>query len=115
MITRPKNRYLLVESSVPLDTRDSVLAKRILDALAFEIGAIGYVKANPKMVYQAGDRAFILRMNRGYEDDVVLALSFVKEIGNATVGLYTIRTSGTIRALISYFKSHYPKPVARAV
>lgn len=109
MIARPKNRYLLVESPMPLDTRDHVLAKRILDAITFEIGAIGFVKANPKIVYQAGDRAFILRINRGCEDGVVLALSFIKEIGDVKIGFYTIRTSGTIRALISYFKSHYPK------
>ena len=108
MIMRPKNRYLLVESSAPLDTRDRILAKQILDAVAFEIGAIGYVKSNPKIVYQAGDRAFILRINRGYEDGVVLALSFVKEIGNVGVGFYTIKTSGTILALTSYFKRHYP-------
>lgn len=115
MITRPKNRYLLVESSALLDTRDHVLAKRILDALVFEIGAVGFVKANPKIVHQVGDTAFILRVNRGYEDGVVLALSFIKEVGNVKVGFYTIKTSGTIRALISYFRRHYPRSATSGV
>lgn len=101
MITRPKNRYLLVESSVPLDTRDRVLAERILGAMAFEMGALGYVSANPKLVYQAGDNCFIIRVNRGYEDGLVLALAFIKKIGEAKVGFYTIKTSGTIRKLSS--------------
>ena len=104
MITRPKNRYLLVESSAPLNTADRILADQVLAAVAFELGAIGYVKANPKIVHQAGDRSFIIRVNRGHEDALVLALSFVKKIGDARVGLYTIRTSGTIRAMISYLK-----------
>ena len=105
MITKPKNRYVLVESSAPLDTADRTVAERILDALAFEIGALGYVKANPKIVHRASDRLFVLRVNRGHEDNLVLALSFVKRIGDVRVGFYTIKTSGTIRKLALDFKA----------
>lgn len=105
MIIKPKNRYLLVESSSPLDTSNRAVAEKVLDAIAFEIGALGYVRANPKIVQQVGNRAFIIRVNRGWEGDLVLALSFIKRVGDMKVGFYTIKTSGTIRKLASRFKS----------
>ncbi len=104
MITRPKNRYLLVEASTPLDTSDHGIANAILDSLAVELGAVGYVRANPKIVHSVGGGVFVLRVNRGYEGDLVLALSFVKRVGAQRLGFYTIKTSGTIRALISSYR-----------
>ena len=74
MITRQKNRYVLVESTSNMDLRDRVVVQNILDALVFETGGIGFVRANPKIVQQTGEKRFVMRVNRGCEDGVVLAL-----------------------------------------
>jgi RNase P/RNase MRP subunit POP5 len=46
-------------------------------------------------------------MNRGCEREVMLALSFLKNIGGSRIGFYTVRTSGTIRSLKEIYKTLY--------
>jgi RNase P/RNase MRP subunit POP5 len=99
MLTRPKNRYVLIEASEPIDTGNKDTAYEIIKALTAELGAIGYVEAMPKIVYQVGDRSFIIRTNRGREGAVILAFSFIKNISGRKIGFYTLKTSGTIRSL----------------
>lgn len=99
MITKPKNRYILVESSVPLEGRGRTYDSAILGGVAAEIGSLGFVKANPRIVRWIGDNRFIIRSNRGTERDIVLALSFIKRINGRDLGFYTIQTSGTIKKL----------------
>ena len=104
MIERHKNRYVLVEASDLLESGDKSVAQEITNSLAVEMGAVGYARANPKIVCQAGDRFFVVRINRGYEGDLILAFAFIKNLGGKKVGFFTIKTSGTIRKIISPFK-----------
>ncbi|MHB1829931.1 MAG: Rpp14/Pop5 family protein [Candidatus Micrarchaeaceae archaeon] len=108
MISRPKNRYVLVEATVPLDTENKAVSHKIIALLCAEVGALGYVRGHPTIVRRLGDRSFIIRINRGYEGDVALAFSFVKDMDGSPVGFFTLRTSGSMKKLVGIYKRAGP-------
>lgn len=108
MITKYKNRYVLIESSEPINTMDRAVSYALLNSTDKLVGEVGHAELNPKLVFQYNDNVFIMRVNRGYERKAILALSFIKDVGGKKLGLYTIKTSGTIRSLIGYCKRTYP-------
>lgn len=112
MIARHKNRYMLIESSEPADTRYPSVMSAVSDSISAEMGQTGYMRANPKIVHQFCDTAFIIRVNRGYEHDLTLATAFVKTLSGRRVSLYTISTSGTIRKLLDTARGLYGAPGA---
>ena len=107
MIFRKKLRYVLVESSGELNVEDPHLADGLKSGLLSFLGQLSYFKTNPQVAAQLNDRMFVLSVNRGYERNAILALSFIKNLGGRRIGLYTIRTSGTIRSLKSTFRKVY--------
>lgn len=98
MIMRAKRRYVLVRASVPLNAHASQYA--LSDILLRVMGTETYADAMPKVVRQLDETTFILRVNRGSERRLVLALSFIKEVSGTRLGFYTLRTSGSIAALL---------------
>ncbi len=100
MIFKPKKRYILARSSIPIDfvRNQQALGESLLSFM----GVKGYANAMPKVIKQIDSTTFIIRTNRGGEKDVILALSFIKSLGNGsgTFGIYTLRTSGSIAALL---------------
>ena len=98
MITRQKNRYIRIGASERIDFFDSRFLDAFLDALRVEMGGVEYVKANPKIV-NCGVEGFVLRVNRGFEDSVVLAVSFVKDVAGKRMGFYTLGISGAVKNL----------------
>lgn len=102
MITKQKNRYVLVEATEPVGEADRAIADGMMAGILREMGAVAYLDANPKIVSRQGDRFFVIRVNRGYEGILALALSFVKEAGGTKIAFYTLKTSGTIRKILSY-------------
>lgn len=99
MIRRRKFRYLLVEPSIRLDPADKSFQAALSDGVLRYLGEFGYIDASPKVVRTAQNGNFMLRVSRGSEAAVTLALAFVKELGGAEVGFYTIKTSGTLLSL----------------
>ncbi len=98
MIFRAKRRYILVRSSAPINA--ITIQYRLGDSLLSFMGAEEYANAMPKVVKQMDDNTFIMRVNRGSERKLVLALSFIKNLGSGPLGFYTLRTSGSIAALL---------------
>jgi RNase P/RNase MRP subunit POP5 len=107
LITRHKNRYILVESSDILNTRQYDTASSLMSAFHSQVGNVGFSEMSPKLMHQVNDRVFIMRINRDHERKAVLALAFIKSVGNRKIGLYTIRISGTIRALKTFCSAQY--------
>ncbi len=98
MAKRIKNRYILAETSSALDFND-LATQRSLEAGIMQIlGTMGYSYSNPKIMLAAG-RQFILRIQRSSEDSIILALSFIKNVNGKATGIYTTKTSGTIKSL----------------
>jgi RNase P/RNase MRP subunit POP5 len=71
------------------------------------LGQLNYFKANPQVAAQFNDRVFVMSVNRGYEKNAVLALSFIKNLDGRKVGFYTIRTSGSMRSIRNVFRKLY--------
>lgn len=99
MIRRRKFRYILVDPSMPLDSSDKEFQAALSEGMLRYLGEFGYVDASPKVVRTAANGSFMLRVNRGTEAAVTLALAFVKELDGTEIGFYTIKTSGTLLSL----------------
>lgn len=105
MIFKRKSRYLLVEASGPLGTSDKDLAHLLGSEIAKYVGEQIYTNANPYVMAQLDNKNFVLRVGRGTERQVTLALAFVKKFNDREIGFYTLKTSGTMRSIKEYFRS----------
>lgn len=101
MILKRKSRYVMIEASRPLDVTDKLAWSQLRADISKFIGEKEYLDANPFLAEQTDERKFIIRVSRGSEKAIVLAFSFIKLFNNQEIGFYTLKTSGTIRALKS--------------
>lgn len=93
---------MLVLSSCDFDagTRE----REILSEVMRVVGELGYSQANPKIASQYTPRLFTIKVNRGQEENLALALAFVRQVGGKKVSLCSLKTSGTIKSLMIYSK-----------
>jgi len=45
---------------------------------------------------------FVVSCTRGYEEKIILALSFIKKLQNTPISICTLKTSGTLKAITRY-------------
>ncbi len=76
--------------------------REILSEVMKVIGELEYSQANPKIASQYTPRLFTIKVNRGYEENMVLALAFVRQIDGKKISLCSLKTSGTIKSLMLY-------------
>ena len=107
MIFRKKMRYVMVEASGDVSLGNPVKQEMLKSGMKAFLGELPFFKANPQVAAQLDDRVFVVSVNRGYERNIVLALSFVKELDGRRIGFCTIRTSGTIRSIKDAFEELY--------
>ncbi len=97
---RTKRRYIAVKvANLPTDGFEH-LEDGLYRALAEELGAMVYHKANPKII-RFGKHSFILRVGLEKYKDTIAALALIKRINDTDLAFYTIGSSGTIKALTS--------------
>lgn len=109
MIFRRKLRYVLVESTSALNLADKAVEHSLKAGIRAFMGEATYFRSNPRVAAQLSDNVFAISCNRGCERSVILALAFTKDIGPIRTGLFTIKTSGTMRSLKSHFEKLYEK------
>jgi RNase P/RNase MRP subunit POP5 len=96
-----KRRYLLVESATTIENKGRVLFERALyGALFVQIGAIHYHSTNPKIVGFVNDKRFVVRASLEGHKEVALALAMIKKLDGTETAFYTLKSSGTIKALL---------------
>jgi RNase P/RNase MRP subunit POP5 len=98
---REKHRYILVESGAKIDERSAgafsdALYKELLEC----IGSLSYHKIRPKVIKIVNANTFILKTSLYGCGSVVAALALIKKVGGTDAYFYTLKTSGTIRALL---------------
>ncbi len=93
---REKHRYVLVESTINLDGIDN----KLYNQLFYAIGSSEYSNVNPKVISAKGNQA-VIRCSLAGLNKLILALTFIKSIDKNPVAFYTIKTSGTLKALRS--------------
>ena len=107
MIFKRKLRYVLVEASREVNLADRRGVDDLKAKLHGAMGEAAYFRANLHVAAQLREDVFVISCNRGQERDLVLALSFIKELGGKRIGFYTIKISGTIRSLKDHFFRMY--------
>ena len=105
MIFRRKLRYVLIEATAEVEFASRKSEDDLKEKLRKFMGEADYSKANPHLIAQLGKNCFVISVNRGSERSLVLATSFVKELGGREIGLYTLKISGTVRSLKEYFSN----------
>ena len=106
MITKRKIRYLLVEFSAPIDVRKRAVSEELSRNLILFLGELTNYRANPHINSQIGEKVFLLRINRGFEREVLAALATIKKSGGTEGGFYTLKISGTAKKLIIFYRRH---------
>lgn len=106
MIYRRKLRYVLVEATEGVNLGDPRTTEDLKRGMLSFLGQLPYFRANPQITAQLNDKVFVISANRGYERNVILALSFIKSLNGKRTGFYTLRTSGTIRSIKSNFRKN---------
>ena len=97
---RDKRRYLTVMSSRPIfDEERKGFEAQFYSALMAQLGESEYFKANPKIIKFIGRDRFVLRVSLERYGESIVAITFVKSLGGKPIGFYTMKSSGTIKAL----------------
>jgi RNase P/RNase MRP subunit POP5 len=97
---RDKRRYISVMSSRPVSEQDRKrFEAELYSALMAQLGEAEYFRANPKVIKFTGSDTFVLKvMHERYEQSMV-ALTLIRSMSGKPIGLYTLKSSGTIKAV----------------
>lgn len=97
---RDKRRYIFVVSSRTIAEPDQKrFEAELYSAMMTQLGEAEYFKANPKVVKFKGRDHFVLKVMHDRYEESIVALTFIKSIGSKPIGLYTVKSSGTIKAV----------------
>jgi len=100
MILKRKNRYVLAVLFAGADQSPRA-NNTIIDQIKELIGVLEFAKANVHIIKEMGDM-FVVSCTRGYEEKIILALSFIKKLQNTPISVCTLKTSGTLKAITRY-------------
>ncbi len=95
MIMKKKYRYVLTMLSSNEQPNETELLKKIKEFM----GVMRFAYANPSIIKSFQENKFVIKCIRGYESDIINALSFIKQLNGKRTGIYTIKTSGTLKSL----------------
>ena len=99
---RDKKRYLLVESTVPINEDERSFGNALYREIIIAIGEIGYHRVNPKLMKITNEKRFIIKSSLEGASQLVLAFALIKRLKNAEAAFYTLKSSGTMKALQSF-------------
>ncbi len=97
---RDKKRYLLVETSSGFSMSERDLASALYKEIIQCIGESDYHKVNPRLTKIIDDNKFIIKSSLEGTSKLVLAFALIKRLNGTETAFYTLKSSGTIRALI---------------
>ncbi|MDE1856747.1 MAG: Rpp14/Pop5 family protein [Candidatus Micrarchaeota archaeon] len=100
---REKQRYLLVEASSAIGTTDpKEFGRSLYPELRKAIGELVYHRVNPKVIRVMPGSRFVIKSALQGNPDLVLALALTKSLAGQRIGFYTLKSSGTIKALLKF-------------
>ena len=103
---KEKRRYILVKYSGGVAQEaaqefEHGLYRELLKML----GELHYADANPKLAKMLEDGYFVQRSSLSGASDCILALSMIKKLNGEDAFFYTIKSSGTLKALLKHYKA----------
>ena len=100
---REKHRYILVESGTGVAERDrDSFTTGLYNGLLHCIGESNYHRVNPKVVSFTGNNRFVIRSSLAGCGPLIAAMALLKRVNGNDAYFYTLKSSGTIRALSSF-------------
>jgi RNase P/RNase MRP subunit POP5 len=100
---RDKSRYLLVESNIDIAESDrEQFTFALYNGLLHSIGESNYHVVNPKVVDFVEKSRFIIKSSLVGYNKLILAFALIKKMEGMDVYFYTLKSSGTIKALNSF-------------
>ena len=106
-MVRIKHRYVLVrfefEDSAHVQNLEDKVKHGLRNELIANIGSLRYHIVNPYVI-KVDSGTLIIRCSLEGMPMLIAALAVIKSIGNENVAFYTIKSSGTIRALTAIEK-----------
>ena len=99
---REKHRYLLVEynNEMPQDT--AAFSKALHKEIMSCFGQLHYFKGGFRIMEFPRGSFFIIRSSLNEYESLIRAFALIKKLGNEDAAFYTLRSSGTIKALKQY-------------
>lgn len=97
---RDKRRYLLIETSIEI-RNEKIFEQTLYKCMIDIIGQIYYYKVNPKIIEIVDRKHFIIRVGLLGLDEAILCFSMIKRMNEEKTGFYTLKSSGTLKALRS--------------
>jgi len=107
MIAKKKSRYVLLELSKALDISTGPAYNDFARNIAKGIGMLDFSSMNPYPIKRISDNVFIFKVSRGYEKKFILAAAFISQLLGSSISVYSICTSGTIKALMKKYEKTY--------
>ena len=96
---RDKKRYLLVETTAKIEGDPKSFGAMLYREIIRCIGESSYHRVNPRLVKLIGENHFIIKSSLEGTGQLILALALIKRIGDTDTAFYTLKSSGTIKAL----------------
>ncbi|MGC8710191.1 MAG: Rpp14/Pop5 family protein [Candidatus Micrarchaeia archaeon] len=107
MIARKKSRYILIELSRPLEITSAPAYDEFIESIKRNIGMLDFSSMGIYPIKRLSDSIFIFKVNRGYEKKFILASAFISSLSGYSISIYSICTSGTIKALLKKYERKY--------
>jgi len=108
---KEKHRYILVRAwrALPEPERQT-FERSFYSSMLAVLGELGYSEAHPKLIKFLDDSHFIIKCTLEGKESTLLSLSMMKKVGGEDAFFYTLRSSGTLRALQKYYSSISGEP-----
>lgn len=99
---REKHRYLLVEYNSEMPQDKAAFSKALHREIMSCFGQLHYFKGSFRIMEFPGSNFFIIRSSLNEYENLIRALALIKKLEGNDAAFYTLRSSGTIKALKQY-------------
>jgi RNase P/RNase MRP subunit POP5 len=99
-----KIRYILVESTSDI-VNEALFWRSLSRELIKCIGELNYHLVNPRLIGLIDSKNFVIRAELKSVNMLIVSLALIKNIDNKEIAFYTLKTSGTLKALIKNMRN----------
>ena len=99
---REKHRYLLVEYNNEMPQDKTAFSKALHREIMSCFGQLHYFKGSFRIMEFPSGNFFIIRSSLNEYENLIRAFALIKKLGGDDAAFYTLRSSGTIKALKQY-------------
>ena len=96
---KDKHRYVMVETISPLVGDEKEFFYNLTKEISRCVGEANLHKVNPKLMKFVDNRHMIIKSSLQGVHDLILSLALIKRVNGTDIAFYTLKSSGTIKAL----------------